>query len=65
MRVINRLANEGPNFNEHELMVVTGPATEKGLGLIEVSIESSESEAYTVTVNGNQLIKAVQNAMNW
>lgn len=63
MRVINRLANEGPNFNEHEIMVVTGPATEKGL--VEVSIESSESAAYTVTVNGNQLIKAVQNAMNW
>ena len=63
MRIINRLANEGPNFNEHEFMVVTGPSTEKGL--VEVSIESSESAAYTVTVNGNQLIKAVQNAMNW
>lgn len=63
MRVINRLANEGPNFNEHEIMVVAGPATEKGL--VEVSIESSESAPYTVTVNGGQLIKAVQNAMNW
>ena len=63
MMVINRLANEGPNFNEHEVMVVTGPAT--GIGMVEVSIESSESAAYTVTVNGRQLIKAVQNAMNW
>lgn len=63
MRIINRLANEGPNFNEDRALVVMGPATEKGM--VEVCIESSKSATCTVTVDGNQLIKAVQNAMNW
>lgn len=63
MRVINRLANDGPNFNEYGVLVVMGPAEE--VGKVEVCIESSESAACTVTVDGNQLIKAVQNAMNW
>lgn len=63
MRVINRLANDGQNFNEYGALVVMGPAAEKGQ--VEVCIESSESATCTVTVNGDQLIKAVQNAMNW
>lgn len=63
MRVINRLANEGPNFIEHGAMVVMGPAIKEGL--VEVIIESSESATYKVTVDGDQLIKAVQNAMNY
>lgn len=65
MRVINRLANATENSSNHFTLVVIGEGDDiVKKNLVDIIIEDNESPPPAITVDGDQLIKAIQNAMN-